>query len=413
MVWKELLDLGRDRRTLLSIALLPMIMLPLLGALTIVLSSKQSLKIAVVNEDTEGGENTHLFIKELKARIQVYAEAFKQNCEAREYRDRSEALSSPLIDIVIVVPKGFTKNLTTLDRSATLLVSKRVESAKVQTAMSIVASAIEGLSREYSERRVALLLKIAEIEATPEVVLSPIEVRVEAHKGAGLKAPSEEEYKFYTTRLLAFALFFVVAPTVTYVSDAVMGEKERKTIEALLSAPIRYSLLLGGKLVASCIIGLIASIADVVGVLIYFYLMGAYLGTSTMVLDVRLLAVHAIDMAVTVFVTSATVTPVVIRAGSVRAANVMASMVVGMALAVFFAALFVDVEKLPKLYFYPIMFVPYTHSVLVITSFMAGNTLKALLHMLVLVGFGALLYLVAFKSFNAERLIMPPAGGKA
>ena len=411
ILWKELLDLGRDRRTLLSIALLPMIMLPLLGALTVVLSSKQPLGIAIVNEDAENNES-RLFIKGLKAWLQAYAKAYKQVCEVKEYQNRSEALSSPLVDVVIVVPRGFVENLTSLDRPATLLISKRVESAKVQTAMSIVTSAVKGISREYSEHRIKLLLKIAKVRTSPETILSPIKVVVEAHKGPGLKAPPEEEYKFYTTRLLSFALFFVVTPTVTYVSDAIMGEKERKTIEALLSAPIRHSLLLGGKLVASCIIGLIASIADVIGVLTYFYLISTYLGSSTMVFDMKLLAVHAIDMAVTVLVTGAMVTPVVVRAGSVRAANVIASMVVGMALTVFFAVLFVDVEKLPKLYLYPIMLVPYTHSVLVITSFIAGNSLKAALHMLVLIGFSGLLYLVAFKSFNPEKLIMPPAGGE-
>jgi ABC-2 type transport system permease protein len=406
VLWKELRDLGRDRRTLFAIILLPLVSLPLLGAVTLVMTRKQPIGFAFVNEDKTGFSNT--FLTQLRVWIEAYSKAYGQSYRIILLNNMTEAMKRIDIDYVIIIPKGFSDNLTRIDRIAWLMGEKRVDSARADMAEAIFRSSIDGLSRDYARNRVSNLLEKLGLNISPEVVLKPLRIQIREYKTGGAPAPPGYQARFYTVRILAFALFFVVSPSVSYVVDSIMGEKERKTIEALLATPVKRSSLLGGKLVASSLIGVLAGIADVAGVLIYFALMGWAYGSSQISLDYRIVLVHSLDIALTVFATSAMVTPLIIRAGSVRAANITSSAVVGAALILFFSVLFIDVNRLPSYILYPLYIVPYTHSILILTRFVEGNMILMLAHIGSLLALIAVLYYVSFKTFNTEKLLLPP-----
>ena len=410
IVWKELLDLGRDKRTLFSIALLPMLLLPLLGVLTTLLQQEQPVGIGIVIEDDSS--YISYFVNRLEKWLEAYSSAYKQPVIIKQFKDRNEALASTEIDYVIIIPSGFSKNLTSLDKIAFLYSSKRVDTAKSQIAESIVISSINGLSKEYSKNRVNMLSEKAGITIDPDTILNPIRRKVETHVVGGKRVSPEVEIKYYTVRFLAFAIFFVVTPTVTYVSDAIMGEKERKTIEALLATPVKRNSLLGGKLIASSLIGFLAGIADIVGVMIYFAILQYSFGRTIFSLDYGLVFFHSLDVFVTVFATSALITPFIVRAGSTRAANLTSMAVIGLALPLFFSVLFVDIDRLPSQILYPLLSVPYTNSILMLYYYVQGNILRVLLHFGILVGITLLLYVIAFLTFNTEKILMPPSTGR-
>ncbi len=412
VLWKELKDLGRDRKTLFAIILLPLISLPLLGTVTLVLTRKQPVGFAIVNSDSEE-QLSNLFVTQLRAWIEAYAKAYGQSYKILVLKNTTSAYNMIDIDYIIIIPRGFSKNLTNITAPAQIIGEKRVDSARASMAELIARQSIEGLNKDYSRRRVNILLNEAGLKADAEVILKPIRLLTKTYRRGGAPAPPMLEARIYTVRLLAFALFFVVSPSVSYVVDSIMGEKERKTIEALLATPVKRSSLLGGKLVASSIIGFLAGLADVIGVIIYFMLLGwAYGGSAGISLDYGLVAVHSMDIALTVFATSAMVTPLIVRAGSARTANVSSSAVVGAALILFFSVLFTDVERLPKIILYPLYVVPYTHSILVLTTYVEGEYILFFTHILSLLGLTGLLYLIAFKTFNTEKILMPPTAGK-
>jgi len=407
VVWKEFRDLSRDRKTLVIIVALPLITLPLLGFVTFYFNREQPAIIAIVDLDMT--PLSKRFVSELKTWMAAYADSFEQKIIIHETTDVAGALSNTSIDYVVILDKGFSSNLTDLTRIAYVIASKRVETVRAQTADTIVSLSLNSLSKKYAEKRVSKLSAIAKLEVSPDTILEPVRKLAQVHKGRGAPASPEDELKFYTVRFLAFALLFVVMPTITYISDAIMGEKERKTFESLLATPIRIRDVLLGKIIASGTLGVLASIADIVGVIIYFYFLQLTFGTSQLKLDPLIVIFHSIDVAFTVLVTVIMVIPFVIRANSVRSANITASAITGIAMIIFFASLFTDINRLPSSIYLPLMLLPYTHSVAALTNFVATNYADAFLHLLALIAFSALFFTISVKMFNRERILMPPS----
>lgn len=407
VLWKELKDLSRDKRTLLIIVGLPLVTLPLLGVVTFYLNKEQPANIALV--DLDNTPVSQRFSSELKNWITAYAQAMGQRVEVMIIKDYDRAISNTSIDYVVVINKGFGENLTSLDKTAIIKLSKRVETVRAQTAETIVSLSLNSIARVYAEKRISELSRMAGVSIDPTIVLEPIRRETQVHKGAGVQASPEEEYKFYTVRFLSFALLFVVMPTITYVSDAIMGEKERRTFESLLATPLGKRDILLGKIIASSMLGVSASIADVVGVIIYFYFLQRTFGASTLQLDSAIVVFHSIDVAITVLVTIMMITPLVLRAGSVRSANVTSTAVLGAAMIIFFASLFTDLDRLPDRLAIPLLLFPYTHSVLALTSFVSGNLTRTLFHVVVLLGFSLVFFLLALRMFDKEKIIMPPS----
>ena len=407
IIWKELRDLSRDKKTVVIIVLLPLVTLPLLGFLTFYLNKEQPANIAIV--DLDKTPLSQRFVQELESWINAYSQALGQRVVTYKLDDAKAALTNTTIDYVVVIEKGFSSNLSKINEVALVITSKRVETVRAQTADTIVSLSLNSLSKNYAEKRVKQLTELANVDAPPDAILEPVRKQVQVHKGAGVAATQQDEMRFYTVRFLAFALLFVVMPTITYISDSIMGEKERRTFEALLSAPIKEKDILLGKIVASSLLGISASIADVAGVILYFYFLQKAFGTARLTLDPGLVLFHSLDVALTVIVTLTLVIPFVLKAGSVRTANIYSSAVLGIAMVIFFAALFTDFDRLPRMVSIPLMMFPYTHSVLALTGFVAQNQTMAITHITVLVLFSVFFFLASLRMFNREKILMPPS----
>jgi ABC-2 type transport system permease protein len=406
VLWKEMKDLLRDRRTLGAVVILPLLSLPLLGAVTLAIYKTQPISFAIVDGDnsTISEEVGRL----LSQYIKMTAESSGQKASISQFSSLEEALRSKGLDYVVFIPLGFGENLSSIDKVAYLEGYKRADTARAGTAESIFYSAVNYLSSSFSQQRIEVLLKYANVTASPSDLLQPVRIMESSYVSGGAPAPPNAEEISYTARMLAFALFFVTTPAVSYMVDSIMGEKERKTIESLLSLPISRKSLLGGKILASSIVGMIAGIADVIGVIVYFYLIAAAYGGGGFLLNFGIVAVHSIDVAATAFATCALVSPLIISAKSSRGANATAATITGLAMIIFFLALLTDVSRLPAYAYYPLLLIPYMNSVLVLMSYVQGSLTSLLFHFFLLIGETTLLYAVAFKVFRTELLLMPP-----
>ncbi|MEM3285520.1 MAG: ABC transporter permease subunit [Fervidicoccaceae archaeon] len=408
VLWKELKDLSRDRRTLIAVVILPLLSLPLLGAVTLAVYRTQPIAFALVNGD--GSSISSEIEDQLKQLILISAQASGQRAEIYEEGSLESALKNPLLDYVVYIPPGFGKNASSVDYVAYLEGFKRADTARADTAQSIFFSAVSYLSSSIAQQRIEVLLKEANLTAAPEVIMQPVRVKQSSYVSGGGQAPPNAEELNYTARMLAFALFFVTTPALSYMVDSIMGEKERKTIESLLSLPVSRKSLLGGKIMASSIIGILAGAADVAGVVLYFYLISLAFGGGGVFLDLGLIAVHSLDVAITAFATCAMVSPLIISSRSSRGANATTAAVTGLAIIIFFLALLADVSRLPSYAYYPLLLIPYMNSVMVLLVYVQGSMLSLALHLLLLLGETALLYALAFRMFKPESLLMPPIG---
>ncbi len=395
IAWKEIVDLSRDRKTLVATVLLPLLGMPALAIVAGALASMQSVHIYIAYSDNL----TYNFAKELASKINE--------------RLRSQGFYSTVtlglppknlsnIDVYVLLPKGFYSNLTSVGKPVKVFLRVLVGSVSASTAKDVIKGVLNDLSWELAYERVQRLAKLANITLNPWNVLIPVKIIEGYYVPGGSPAPPSQAEVASTARLIELGLFFVVNPAIVYITDAILGEKERRTIESLLMTPISRRDLLAGKLIASSLIGFVAAMADTVGLLIYFLL----LAKAGLKFTPGLIALHATTSAILVLMTASTVTPIVARSQSVRSGQSVAIIFTSVAAVIYFSALLVDLSKLPLAIKAVLYIIPFTHAALAIHYYILGLKLRTVLHEIIMLLFTATALFISSKVFSSEKLIL-------
>ena len=413
IMWKEFTDVIRDYKTIIATVLLPLIVLPLLGLINFVLTKQQPPIIVVVDEDHFKGVigNETISSSDIAYMLAYYVNATGR-AVAYQANSMNDAFHSyPYFDIVLVIKKGFIENLTSFNRIAYLSKIQRVGSARANEASLIVEWVKNWVSDYVASKKIEIIAHEAGIHVNPDSIKKPIDFeKVQYVAPTGEKKTILDELRAQTARLLMFALFFIAPPIVTFISDSIIGERERKTIEMLLTAPLSKTELLLGKVFATTILGMLAAIADIVGLLIYFYLLYMSYGLMTLMVDPSLLGVHALMVFMTSLLTSSLVLPFIVRTKTIRSAQIVSSAVMSIATIVFFMSLFVEIPNLPLIIRIPLYFIPFTHCALVIYNYMYGYTLNLSIHLVITIISSLVLIVIAHKVFDEERILIGPSG---
>ena len=389
-------DLSRDYRTLVAVVVLPLIGLPGLALLTGVLVTSQTISLAIVVEDPFMAQNADLLVDAVNSSLQLYGVAANISL----YTNLSEVKPGET-DVLVYIPNGFYNNLSKIDGQARVIVSILIGSQASELARQAFETTFSLLSQNIVRDRVLKLSDMASVEINPESLLNPIVVQRGFHKVTGAPATGVEASVAQAARILEFSLFFVVNPTVVFMTDSIVGEKERKTIEKLLMAPISRRSLLLGKLAASGILGLLSAIADGIGIIAFFQISGTEFTLSPTIIIVWFAAVVLL-----VLTTAPLIVFIASRSESVRAAQNASFLVVMIALAIYFSTLMVDLSKLPGPLSLALSLVPFTHAALMIHNYALGEVEAALLNATLMAGYWILLTLIAARSFSTEKLVM-------
>lgn len=394
VLWKELLDMVRDRRALALMIIVPLVGLPLMALLAGGLSSAQLTTVYIQVNDTKSF-----------GIAEWLGESIVNASEQQGLKVNLTVSSGPpprVYDIEITIPRGFYNNLTAVDGVATLVVRVMVGSYAAQEVSNIISSVVSQLSSQVVDSRVDSLARMAGINISAERLLNPIVITTGYILPSGKAASAQQVQLSLTVRLLQFSLFFVVNPAVVLMTDAFLGEKERKTLEVLLASPLSGTSLLVGKLLSSAVMGLAIAVADSAGFIIYFLMLASSAGLR---LTPALLGLNMVDSAVLVLMTSSFIMPIVLRSPSARAAQASAYALLMVALGIYFSALFVNVGSLPTAIRYTLMAIPFTEASLALSNYVVGQYLMAALDIIIMVAFTALFVALSLKAFNPERLV--------
>jgi ABC-2 type transport system permease protein len=402
LLWKELLELIRDYRTLAALAALPLVMLPLLGFMTTYLQYLEQGALLIVNRDSSFGYIDNISIS--SSYIENYIAA---SMTSKGYIVSRGDMSSP-IDVVLVIPQGFSKNLSSFLDRAVLEIQRIPGSPRADRLISDLYSAIQELSINISNMKIELLSMRAGVEVDPGSIRDPIVVLLTAYiTPSGAEIGFEQAMRIYIARLLAFSLVFVSTPATTYVVDSILGEKERRTLEILLISPLRRRELVLAKAFSSSLVGLFASIVEVAAVIIFLQILSqGFLGGR--VYDPQLVILSAVVVYLTILSTLALSLPVIVRSATMRTAQIASSIITIISSSIFFSALFVDLDRLPIWILSPLMILPYTHSVLAIKTFSIGDPIGVITHLGYLLIFSLTLIIASSYMLNEEKILMKP-----
>jgi ABC-2 type transport system permease protein len=404
MLWKEVKEIKRDRKLLISTILLPLISLPAIGILTALLLYYQPIFIAVVNQDVEE-ETNKWFVDNL------ISDLSSRGYKVETVQELDAALRNLTFDLIIKIPLGFSENLTSLNKVAYVEIIKRagVSGDRVDRAEQDVKNIIASISNAVSELKIKDLAgRAGLIDVNVDAIRNPVQVKIPIYIGpSGEPAKIEDIVKPFIARLLILSFTFIVTPASTFIVDGIVGERERKTIEMLLSSPAGLWDLLVAKLVSSSLIGLIASLADIIGLLLYYGILVTALGGWFMaVFDPGLIILHAFTAFLTILVTVSISLPFITRTKGIRTASNIASMFSIIGLAFFVAGWIIDFYKLPENILNPLLLIPYTHSVLVIQSYVYRDYSRSLGSISVLIVLSLIIMVVSLKTLDREKVLL-------
>jgi sodium transport system permease protein len=231
---KEFLENLRDRRTLLSALLFGPLFGPILFGAMVSRMLNQSVTEAdePLHMTISGSDHAPGLVRYLESRGVQLKFASLSETAARE------AVRGGAAKVILIVPLEYGARLTAAIPAPLLLVA---DSADSQTRKS--ADRARLLLGEYGSGIAQLRLQIRGISPLLAVPVAVNEIDVATPTGRAVVVLGFMTY---------FVLFAVLMGGLYLAIDTTAGERERGSLEALLSLPVARGSLVGGKILATC-----------------------------------------------------------------------------------------------------------------------------------------------------------------
>jgi sodium transport system permease protein len=231
---KEFLENLRDRRTLLSALLFGPLFGPLLFGLMVsrmlnqsVIESDEPLKLTI-----SGSEHAPGLTRYLEAHGVELTRANLSENEARA------AVRGGTARVVLIIPTEYGPRFIAAAPAPVLLIA---DSADSQTRKS--ADRARMILGGYASSIAQLRLQVRGVNPLLAVPVAVNDVDVATPAGRAVVVLGFMTY---------FVLFAVLMGGLYLAIDSTAGERERGSLEALLSLPVARSILVGGKVLATC-----------------------------------------------------------------------------------------------------------------------------------------------------------------
>lgn len=264
---KEMLDLLRDKKTLIMMVLVPLILYPLImiGAMLITSAIANNIQtseydVAVLYEE-KAAEKSGFDRAEFERFLTDSEDELEYHLNIVESGDPQGELMAEEIDALIIV--------TEEDKPCF-----RVQYLSSVTNSSTASNMIEDKLNCYSRLLEEKYLSALGLDA--DVIMNPISAEWQD------KSTKEESLGSILGSILPFLLIVSILMGAIYPAiDTTAGEKERGTLETLLTLPVRNDELIMGKFLAVATIAVVSALLN----LLSMTFMGTYLYSMLLAAD--------------------------------------------------------------------------------------------------------------------------------
>ncbi|MBI1729521.1 ABC transporter permease [Candidatus Acetothermia bacterium] len=249
LVWgKELLDTIRDRRTLIVMVVVPLLLMPLLvfGPNFLRISqeeskAKQAQSIAIINS------------QEAPKLVEMIRSDTEDPLRVVDAADPQAALLKGDIAAVLVVPQGFSQSVQSEDSSQKLVIQRDVSNSNSTAAVDKLEKILDSYRRDVVRDRLVQ-------RGIPAEVLDPF-----SYQSVNV-APEQRVSGFFLSLLLPlFLVLYAAIGGAQTAIDITAGEKERGTLESLLVAPPSRTSFVLGKFLTIFTVSLAATTLSLAG----------------------------------------------------------------------------------------------------------------------------------------------------
>lgn len=368
---KELLDLFRDKKTLILSILIPIILLPIMsfaiGKMAKSDSDKVQNNLKIAIED-QGNSSFSKFIKSHK------------NVKVIDSKNIDKDIKDGDVYVQIKIPKGFDNSISK-DSNEKIELKYDNSSNDAMIAVSMIKNYIA----EYSKQIVSKRLEKKNIDQS---ILTPINIvdNVVGDKNDGFG-------KIMASMMIPLLLMLYSATsTIGAAVDLGAGEKERGTLEPLLTTKAGRASLLIGKFLAITVMGILMSFAYLIGILITMNQPNGMFGHAGLNLGSATLALIMILPILYTMVFGALQLAISIYAKSFKEAQTYLSPITIIAMILIYMVMMKDPKNIGMLYFN----IPLTNGVCLMKEFLAG--IYNYTHIAITFGW-IIVYIVASISF--------------
>jgi sodium transport system permease protein len=345
---KELIDIFRDRKTFLVGILIPLIVFPILsmvmgkGMNKTTEQVESNLKIAIVDNSVSSS-----LTKFIKA---------QSNINLIETANIEDDIKSGKILAAIEIPKGFDDNI---NKESLENIKLTYDNSSQQS--QIAMNKLNGFIDMYSKTVVAQRLAKRNISSD---ILNPVGISV-----ITLEKESEGMGKFMLSLMLPLMLvIYTVAGPMGAAVDLGAGEKERGTLEPLLTTQAGRLSLLWGKFFAITTMGLITSIASLAGLFIAMRQKGGlFEGSSGNIGAGAILLIGLVTLLLTMVFGSLELA-ISIYARSFKEAQTYISPLMMISFVPTYATYMLDAKSIESFYFH----IPLANAVCLLKEFISG-----------------------------------------
>ena len=249
---KEVLDNIRDRRTLVSALVMGPIFGPVLFSFVINLSIERSLESAeqTLELPVIGAEHAPNVVDFLRSK-NIDPIAGPESLEAA-----MEAVKTGTNDVVLVIPAAFGEQLA--DMSPALL---QIVSDQANRDADRDARRVRNAIREYGQLIAGLRIVARGVNPLSFQAITIDEVDVSTPSGRSAILLGMMSYFFIFAALMG-GMYLAI--------DSTAGERERGSLEPLLSLPVTRSQLIYGKIAATC---LFMTLSMLLSLLAFFFVL--------------------------------------------------------------------------------------------------------------------------------------------
>jgi len=410
LVKKEIKEMLRDPKILLGMILMPLIVFPIMGAAinvstSAVEESMRKVTLAVMNLD-HGIMADELILSFKALNVSLI------DIQAPTVKEAIESLQNSNITTLIVIPQGFTENLTSglkgeLEIYAILRSLSISEGAKTSAANVPI--------NIYEKMLVRQAIKQAFPDREPENVLDPIAVKsFVIFKGRLLNVSPEFLQGIFMSQSFGFpmVIMLLLISAMQIAATSISIEKEEKTLETLLTLPVGRLSILAGKLAGSVVAAAAGALAAMIGVNFYTASIFSFVPAnsadlSALGLSLSPFAYFLVGVVTFMTIISALALAICIAVFSenVREAQ---SLIGPFSLFVILPSLvlmFADIDVLPPYFQIILYLMPYTHSILASKAAFTGDYFIIFRSMICISLFTGIVLYIAAKIFTTEKVI--------
>lgn len=276
IVQKELMEMVRDPRLLFGMLIVPILIFPIMGVA--ISSSEEATRnamkttgTAVYNEDEAVGNTSY------SASLVAYLELSNLTLKNVTAPDAAHALKKAVDSgamVLLVIPRNFTKNILELNSST-------VGVYAIFRDFSMTEGAVYGQVSAALDNFNQLLVATRLHEAYPDQSVVNLTFPLVQKSESVIKGvPKGEDPNIVGRAVLGSSIMMPMTLMILLImagqlaATSVAMEKEQKTLEVLLSLPVRRINILIGKLSGVLVVSLFATVSYLVGFTFYFNSLG-------------------------------------------------------------------------------------------------------------------------------------------